>query len=110
MFMRDFLIERNLLTAAKPNLQRHHLNPPTAAHTKRTALEIFSIQISLLFWEALDRQVREGRTAPPPPTFLLREICDPGGSPRVGGGEAKCRAPRNSLGRTDFLVSFGGAA
>ena len=54
--MRDFLLERNLLTAAKPNLQRHHLNPPTAAHTKRTALDIFSIQISLIFWEALDRQ------------------------------------------------------
>ena len=61
MFMRDFLVERTLLSAAKPNLQRHHLNPPTAAHTKRTALDIFSIQISLIFWEALDRQVREGR-------------------------------------------------
>ena len=61
MFMRDFLLERNLFTAAKPNLQRHHLNPPTAAHTKRTALDIFSIQISFIFWEALDRQVREGR-------------------------------------------------
>ena len=61
MFMRDFLLERALLSAAKPNLQRHHLNPPTAAHTKRTALDIFSIQISLIFWEALDRQVREGR-------------------------------------------------
>ena len=73
--MRDFLLERNLFTAAKPNLQRHHLNPPTAAHTKRTALDIFSIQISLIFWEALDRQVRKGRTASlHPPSFYGKYV------------------------------------